>query len=307
MSEEENTEKSGAEKPMTPMTPGQRLATAKATKAAKKAAERGRQAEMLEDKALERASEARDWVTDHGKTLLLAGAVVVGAVVLFTAWSAFDSGRTQKAGSALWAATEALSADIRQDVATGDEEGSTFETASARAEAALSAFQKVDAEHQGTDASTWAKLGQGRAHAELGQWEEARATYENALSNAEGDPTISVLALDGLVASYEALDQQDEALNKLGSLKNLGKHVAPAAAYNQGRILLSQGRRDEAKSALLKVIAQLKAEDAPELPFIQQQTEALLARLDPNRIKTPSFDAEQIRRIMEAQQQGLQP
>ena len=301
MSEEENTDTPAEKKAM---TPGQRLAASKAAKAAHKAAERGRQAEQIEDKALEKVDEARNWLVDNAKTLLVGGAALMGVVALVSAWNAFDTSKAQDAGAVLWTATEALQADVGDNAIDTDGELS-FKTTAERSAAALKSFNTLQQSHKGADATGWASLGEGRAHADVGAWDKAAAAYERTISSAGGDQTITLGAIDGLVGAYEALGKNEEALSKLGALKNLGKSVSPIVAYHEGRILYGQGKKTEAKAKLQDVLSQLKADGAPELSFTESQTETLLSRLDPTRVKTPTFDPAELQRLLQAQQQGL--
>ena len=73
----------------TPLTAGQRLAAQQAAKSARKAAERGRDADLVEEKAIAQAAVAKDWLQDNLKPLgLMAGAVLVVAAIGI-GWSTF--------------------------------------------------------------------------------------------------------------------------------------------------------------------------------------------------------------------------
>ena len=48
-----------------PMTAGERLAAQQAAKAARKAAQRGRDAQLVEEKAIAQAAVAKDWLQEN--------------------------------------------------------------------------------------------------------------------------------------------------------------------------------------------------------------------------------------------------
>ena len=129
------------DKPGTP-TAGDRLAAQQAAKAAKKAAKKGRDAELVEEKALEQAASAKDWLQDNLKPLgLMAGGVLIVAAIGI-GWSTVQESQTVDAGNALSAAMESEADDPA---------------------AAAVAYAEVAEAHAGTPAASWARVGQGRA------------------------------------------------------------------------------------------------------------------------------------------------
>ncbi|MBW1832978.1 MAG: hypothetical protein JRJ10_15010, partial [Deltaproteobacteria bacterium] len=97
---------SAEDEKQSPLTTGQRLAAQQAAKSARKAANRGRDAELVEEKALAQAAVAKDWLQDNLKPLgLLAGAVLLVAAVGI-GWSTFARGQDAAAGAELAAVLE---------------------------------------------------------------------------------------------------------------------------------------------------------------------------------------------------------
>jgi len=241
------------------MSAGQRLAAQQAAKAAKKAAKKGRDAELVEEKALEQAAAAKDWLQDNLKPLgLMAGGVLVVAAIGI-GWSTFQEGQAVDAGSALGAAMESVSDDPA---------------------AAAVAYAEVAEMHAGTPAAAWARVGEGRALFATGEYAKSVAAYEAALEQSD-DESLQWAALEGLAYALEADSSYDAALARLEALRELGASYAPIAGYHRGRILMAQGKLDEAKTTFDGVLADLKDSGAPSLPFTQEQTEARLAVLDP--------------------------
>ncbi|MEM8607152.1 MAG: tetratricopeptide repeat protein [Myxococcota bacterium] len=244
----------------TPLTAGQRLAASRAAKSARKAAERGRQAEMVEDKALAQAAVAKDWLSDNLKPLGLAAGGVLVVAAIGIGWSTFSGKKNAEAGSQLAAVVDS---NIYDD-----------------AELA-SAYAAVADDHPGTVAATWALIGEGRALYGEGKYADAREKYQTALEGTD-DEVLQWVALEGIAYTFEAEQAYDEALAELDALRDVSGRVAPIASYHQGRILMAQGKDDEAKLKFQAVMSELRRPGGPSLPFTSAQTEARLALLDPS-------------------------
>ncbi len=242
------------------MTAGERLAAQQAAKAARKAAQKGRDAELVEEKAIAQAAVAKDWLQDNLKPLgLMAGGVLLVAAIGI-GWSTYTRGQAADAGAALGVVLDA------------DESESA---------ALASAYADVANAHPKTPAAAWARVGEGKALYAQGDWAGARAAYQAALDVSE-DEVIRWAALEGIAYSLEAETSYDEALEQLEALREVDPSVAPIAGYHQGRILQAQGKLEEARTKFDGVLADLKDPEAPVLPYTEEQTEARLALLDPS-------------------------
>ncbi|RLB39222.1 MAG: hypothetical protein DRH30_10250 [Deltaproteobacteria bacterium] len=243
-----------------PLTTGQRLAAQQAAKSARKAAERGRDADLVEEKAIAQAVVAKDWLQDNLKPLgLMAGGVLLVAAVGI-GWSSFTRGQSVVAGAELAAVLEADT----DDAAT-----------------LASAYAALADGHAKTPAAAWARIGEGRALYAQGQWEQSRTAYQAALDGSDQE-MVQWAALEGIAYSLEAEKSYDEAIEQLEALRELNRNIAPIAGYHQGRILVAAGKLDEAKSKFDGVLNELRQADAPLLPYTQDQTEARLALIDPS-------------------------
>ncbi len=243
-----------------PMTAGERLAAQQAAKAARKAAERGRDAELVEEKAIAQAAVAKDWLQDNLKPLGLAAAGVLIVAAIGIGWSTYRRAQTETAGEQLAAVLE------REAAAPGE---------------LAAAYAAVAEQHPKTLAAGWARVGEGRALLQQGQWAGARTAYEAALESTE-DEAVRWAALEGIAYALEAEQSYDQALERLEELRALDPSIAPIAAYHQGRILMAQGKLEDAKIKLEAVLSDLKDPEAPALPYTREQTEARLARIDPS-------------------------
>jgi predicted negative regulator of RcsB-dependent stress response len=267
-----------------PRTPGERLAAQQAAKAARKAAQRGRDAELVEEKAIAQAVVAKDWLAENLKPLGLAAGGVLLVAALGIGWSTFSRGQNAAAGAELAAVLDSESED---------------------AGAQSAAYAAVADAHPKTPAAAWARLGEGRALYAQGEWEKSRAAYQAAI-DASDDETVRWAALEGLSYALEAEKSYDEALAQLEALRDLDRSIAPIAGYHQGRILTAQGKLEEAKTKFDGVLNELKEADAPSLPYTQEQTEARLAVLDPSLAPAVGSDPRQAEELVRRMNQMLQ-
>ncbi len=269
-----------------PLTPGQRLEASRAAKSARKAAERGRQAELVEDKALAQAAVAKDWLADNLKPLGLAAAGILLVAAVGIGWSTFDQGKNDEAGNRLGTVLES---NIYDDAELAE------------------SYAAVARDHEGTAAAQWARIGEGRALYGLGKLEQAREAYRAALESTD-DEMLQWAALEGIAYTFETEQAYDQALEQLDALRAVGKEVAPIASYHQARILLQQGKADQAKVKLQGVLADLRQPNAPSLPFTRAEAESRLAVLDPSLAPTAGPDMrglqEQLNQMIRQQQSG---
>ena len=243
-----------------PLTAGQRLAAQQAAKAARKAAQRGRDAELVEERALAQAALAKDWLQDNLKPLgLMAGGVLVVAAIGI-GWSTFAHHQGIAAGAQLAAVLD----DGTSDPAT-----------------LAGAYAAVADAHANTLAAAWARIGEGRALYAQGKWAKAKEAYQAALAARE-DEGVRWAALEGIAYSLEEERSYDDAIDQLETLRELDGTLAPIAGYHQGRILVAQGKLEQAKIKFDGVVNALKQPDGPSLPYTKEQTEARLALLDPS-------------------------
>ena len=251
---------SAEDKKQAPLTAGQRLAAQQAAKSARKAAERGRDADLVEEKAIAQAVVAKDWLQDNLKPLgLMAGGVLLVAAIGI-GWSTFTRGQDAEAGAELAAILEGDTDDVA---------------------ALANAYAAVADGHAKTPAAAWARIGEGRALYDQRQWEQSRAAYQAALDSSDGEG-VRWAALEGIAYSLEAEKSYEQAIEQLEAMRELDSNIAPIAGYHQGRILFAEGKLDEAKTKFDGALDALKQADAPLLPYTQEQTEARLALIDPS-------------------------
>jgi len=267
-----------------PLTAGQRLAAQQAAKSARKAAERGRDADLVEERAIAQAVVAKDWLQDNLKPLgLMAGGVLLVAAIGI-GWSTFTRSQDAAAGAELAAVLE----------------GDTDDAATL-----ANTYAAVAAAHAKTPAAAWARIGEGRALYAQGQWEQSRAAYQAALDGSD-EEAVRWAALEGIAYSLEAEKSYDQAIEQLEALRELDRNIAPIAGYHQGRILVAEGKLDEAKARFDGVLNDLRQADAPVLPYTQEQTEARLALIDPTLAPADGVDPRRAEELIREMNEMLQ-
>jgi tetratricopeptide (TPR) repeat protein len=272
------------------MTPGQRLAAARAAKSAKKTAQRGREADEREKRAIDTAEVVREKAASYLGTnrrivwgAIATLAIAAGVLVGVRNWQASEE---QAAGALLEEASRIQLATIRTEderAATEGDDEPTYTSKEARAEAALEKYRAVTSGYPGTDAAAWAHVGEGRALLDRNEPAEARAAYQKAIDAAEGDPAVTRQALEGIGFSFEAEENWDEALSTYEELGALANGLFESwGDYHAARMLLRKGDEDQAKQRLQTVLERLRTEDAPAAPYLRRQVESRLALLDPS-------------------------
>jgi hypothetical protein len=302
---------------------GQRLAAAKAAKAAKKIAQRGKEAEVVEEQAVETATVASTWLDRNRNKLLGAFAAVLLLGGAFFGIRAMQQKSAAEASQLLWEATEILNASIQapgeEDTAEDavdaetDEDEVTYETIAARADAALAKLDELFASHGDSPAAAWGRLEEGRARYQKGEHAEARTAFEAAL--AQGGEALAPRALEGIAFTYEAEENWDEAVARFEQLREEGGALQILADYHLARIHLAKNEEDPAKTKLQAVLEALREEDAPELAYVRDQAELRLMAIDSSLVQRDAagqMDPAEMQRLIEQltrqqQQQGGAP
>jgi len=302
---------------------GQRLAAAKAAKAAKKIAQRGKEAEVVEEQAVESATVASTWLDRNRNKLLGAFAAVLLLGGAFFGIRAMQQKSAAEASQLLWEATEILNASIEapgeEDTAEDavdaetDEDEVTYETIAARADAALAKLDELFASHGDSPAVAWGRLEEGRARYQKGEHTEARTAFEAAL--AQGGEALAPRALEGIAFTYEAEENWDEAVARFEQLREEGGALEILADYHLARIHLAKDEEEPAKTKLQAVLEALREEDAPELAYVRDQAELRLMAIDSSLVQRDAagqMDPAEMQRLIEQltrqqQQQGGAP
>lgn len=253
------------------LTPGQRLAAKKAAKANKKAVARGRQAEVVEERVLERAAEAGDWLDRHRRLLLIAGVGACVALAGFLYWNSQKRARLEEAAGKVAAALDTT--------VEGAEPGTTADGPAMR-----EALEKALGDDALGPLSAWTHLAIGAEALQAGDQAAAKAAFEQALAGAGADAFVTMRAEEGLLYVEEAAESGDAASERLKRLAaGTDATESDLADYHRARLALRRGEREEAKEILNALITRRESEreDAPDLPFTEAQARVRLTELDP--------------------------
>jgi hypothetical protein len=236
-------------------------------------------AEKIDRKQLKRpdefqviAGKAMAWALEHQRQLLLAGGAVVVAVLLVWGLSAWRNAREATAGADLAQALEVQSRPIAGEAQPGQE---TFPSKDERNKAALTALEKVRADHSGTPAGQTALAEVGFLKLKLGDAPGAQKDLSDFLGSARSEHPLRPFAQESLGYAFEAEGKLDDARAAFEKLRDLG--LPARADFQSARLALLQNKPD-AKQQLEKV----GKEYAKETDVVREANQRLeLASLPP--------------------------
>jgi tetratricopeptide (TPR) repeat protein len=201
------------------------------------------------DKFQQAATQAATWIAARRRHVVLAGAAVVGVVVLLAIMDAVRAGRDERASAAANQLLQTMSATV-SSVPLPGAPGPLFPTDEARQRAVVAVAEKLVAEHGGTGAAQLALLALGDAHARLGEWEPARSAYDRFLAAAPKDDSLRFGALEGLALAAEAKGGPDAALQAWERVGREAPAFSDRADLERARVLAAQGKGKDAKELL---------------------------------------------------------
>jgi tetratricopeptide (TPR) repeat protein len=201
------------------------------------------------DKFQQAATEAAGWIAQRRKHVVLAGAVVVGIVILLAVLSAVNTGREERAGAAAADLLATISGEISAVPLPGMP-GPFFPNDEARQRAVVDAAQKVISGHPGTAAARLALLALGDAQYRLKAWDDAKAAYEKYLAAAPKDDSLRFGALEGIALAAEAKGNLDAAAAAYEALGKDAPAFSDRADLERARVLAKAGKVADAKTIL---------------------------------------------------------
>jgi tetratricopeptide (TPR) repeat protein len=247
------------------------------------------------DEFISKTTSIFDWVYDHrrpiGLLIVLALLVAVGGIVFNHFSEKKRAEESQLVSSGLEAsfallkppASEEPAADKgKKDKKEKDDE-LTFDSANARAKEALVRWTKL-ADAGDSRFKDIGLLEKGAAELDLGEFEKAKQSYEQFLSNGDKIPSwLKAQAMEGLGYALEALNKTDEA--KADFEKWMAEAEGPAkivATYHAARLSLKKGDTETAKKLLKEVMAQYKVEKPSKYDMVFAQARTRLLMIDPS-------------------------
>jgi tetratricopeptide (TPR) repeat protein len=264
-----------------PATKGSLLAAKKAAKAAKKAAKRGRQGEIRESEAIRASAQVASYLREQRGVLLAvaAGLLVIGGGL--AAYFVLTGKQDRAATEQLWFATQAATAPLEGEGGDADE---VFTSVRARANAAAERFEQVIAEHPRSRAAAWARVGQGTALLQAEDADGALQQFQAALDGADS-VVLRWRAIEGLAFAHELREDWAAAAQQFEAMAGLDDaRIQLQAQYHLARLERIRGNEDAALAALQKVRDALRDDGAPDLPYLSDQVDQLIRRIDPTAI-----------------------
>jgi len=219
------------------------------------------QRELKQPDAFQRAgAEARDWFVERQTLVLLAVGVVLVGGLLVAMFSYFSSRGEARAAKDLGAALEILERPVvptpeGSQLAPVAGENSPFKSTQEQDQALVKALTDFRASNKGTSAATTAALPLGKAEFRLGNHDGALAAFGDYLKGASQNDPLRASALEGQGYAYEAQQKYDQALASFDEMSKVdaGGFLEGMGQYHRARILILQGKKDDAAAVLVKI------------------------------------------------------
>jgi tetratricopeptide (TPR) repeat protein len=219
------------------------------------------QRELKQPDAFQRAgADARDWLAERQTLVLLAVGVLLVGGLLVALFNYFSSRGEAKAAQELGAVLEILERPV---VPTPEGTQATppvgenppFRTSQEQDQALAKALSDFRANHKGTPSATTAALTLGKAEYRLGNLDNALANFAEYLKAAPQNDPMRAAALEGQGYAYEAQQKYDQALGSFEEMSKVdgGGYLEGMGQYHRARILILQGKKDDAASVLVKI------------------------------------------------------
>ena len=222
-------------------------------------AERMSRKELRAPDAFQRVgAEARSWLQQRQKTLaVLAGLVVVASVAALLA-SYFSGKAESQAAQMFGTALKLLSRPVQSSSAPteGDlEDEQPFPSQRAKDEAVVQELSRLRAVHPKTRAAHSAALPLGEAAYRLGKYDQALNALEDFLKAVPQTDPLRAEALEGEGYVFEAKRQLEQALLTYDQMASVtkGEFMTGMGLYHRARILVQQGKKDEAAKAFVEL------------------------------------------------------
>lgn len=207
--------------------------------------------------------EAQDWIVEHRSLIInVVGFALIGGIV-YAAVDYFSTRSETRASQQLGAALELLERPVVAPVdgvspTLAPGEPAPFKTAQEKDEAVVKALTEFRAAHGGSQAATTAALPLGKAQLRLGSHEPAVSSFDAFIKDAPQDEPLRAAAFEGKGYAFEAQKKYDEALKAFEEMSKVktGDYLQGMGDYHRARILIQQGKKDEAAALLVTIPTQ---------------------------------------------------
>jgi tetratricopeptide (TPR) repeat protein len=211
------------------------------------------------DAFLKAGGEATSWIDTHRNLVLL----VIGGLLLLGGGAAIanyvgdrsDARAAQELGQTMKLYERPVQTGMPNfDAPPGE---TPFGSQKEKDEAIVKALSDFRAAHKGSPSAVTAALSLAQAQYRLGDYDAAIASYGEFVSKVDAKDPLRAAGLEGRGYAYEAKGNLEEAKKSFEELAKLekGQFLAGMGQYHQGRLLMAEGKKDEAA----KVFTDLRA------------------------------------------------
>lgn len=202
-------------------------------------------------------AQAVPLLVQHQKTVIIGvvGLVVLGGVMAIANY--FGDRKEQAAKQELGKALATVEAEVKAGDSAVPAEGAelTYKTEADKVQAEIKALSEFRSKHSGTKVAANAGLALGEAYLKAGQPNEALTALDDYLKNGDASDPLRPAALEGKGYAFEAQKSYDKALESFDQLARETKtdFMKGMGLYHRGRILIVQGKNDDAAKTLVEV------------------------------------------------------
>jgi tetratricopeptide (TPR) repeat protein len=207
-------------------------------------------------------AEASDWLMKRQQIIGTAVAVLLIGGLIAAIVHYFSSRSEMQASKALGQSLAVLDRPVVEgaELQAPPGEEPPFKTQQEKDQAIVKSLTDFRAQHKGSEAAVTAALPLGKAEYRLGNHDGALAAFGDFIKDAPKNDPLLAAAYEGQGYAYEAKGQLDQALEAFKGMAKVesGDYLQGMGLYHQARILVQQGKKDEAA----QVLADLKSSQA---------------------------------------------
>jgi tetratricopeptide (TPR) repeat protein len=215
-------------------------------------------AALKQDKFVSTTTHGIEWASEHTRTLLVNGAIVLAAIIVVVVGAVVYNSRSEKASVDFGAAMQAYQTPLAQPGEAVPPGVKTYATATERAKAANALFQAVADKYGMTPSGQNARYFAGLTEIEAGQSQQAEETLKKVAGGWNKD--VAGLAKFALAQIYQNSGRDSQATDLYNQMIKKPTETVPAslAKLQLADLYQSEGKTDQAKT----IYADLKDKDA---------------------------------------------
>lgn len=228
-------------------------------------------------------AQAQSWFQERQKAILIVlGVVLVGGLGI--ALATYLSNRSdQQAAKSFGDALKPLDRPVVADKSDtppptpAEGEEPPFKSQKEKDEALVKALTDFKSNNGGSKAAATAAITLAQANFRLGKLDDALAGFDDYLKVAPTDDPLRAAALEGKGYVFEAKGDYEKALAAFEQLgrENKSEFLTGMGPYHRARVLLAQGKKDEAAREFSSIATQFPNTAAARMS--QERLSTLLA------------------------------